>query len=446
MESSKLSNLFRAVRNALTFMRKTNLESGKDSLEPGMLKVKVIESKFGSVDFQVFEENQAIVLKVLALGKFFNDPSFDTPPIITSEVIASYRLVRTKTSQRVADDKCLEDLKVSYGEEFLLLSVRSPVIVSIEDFDLSSPSELQIIEKTALLQKTKPQPPPFSIINLLLEDDMRKIFVTLAQESAYVLGLTPFADKLIDFYRKRIHYCIKHHKRAEDVLVQLGFSLPSVERAMKMKANNPKAALDWLIDNETASRYNEDHQGSRRTSYQRASSTRRGSILSAHFEGTSSNQERIEGLLEIVKFYAEKDEIVYQDSIREMVRMGFDVEVSREALRITRNNIAAAIAYISGDTNPSITELRSGLSETSEIRKKFMESHEIQLSLREPKNFALFVNILDNSSQANAWTPFSDVGSLMTHIIITYHEQKHVCATNQFNESRLSISALSSPN
>lgn len=450
MDYSRVSHFFRAIGNSFAFIYSFDAGAVEDgSLEPGKLQLKVAVSNFGSVVVDVLEEDQGLRVKMLALQQFVRntaEPLFEIPTVVNEDTIGGFRLLRTKTRRKVGDNESLKDLTVANKEEFFMIRVRAPITISVDELNLSSPSELQIREKTAMFKKLKPQPPPFSIINLLHEDDMRKIFVTLAQESAFVLAVTPYADKLIDFYRKRIHYCIKHHKNAENVLVQLGFSLNSVQRAMKLKANNARAALDWLIDNESSVGYNETHGRSTRTSYQRASSTRRGSILSVHFEGTSSDVERFEGLLEIVKFYADKDEIVEHDNIHEMVHMGFDIEVSRDALRLTRNNIAAAIAHISGDTNPSITELRDGLSETSEIRKKFMESSKIQLALSEPRSFELFINILDNPSQANAWSPISDVGALMTHIIITYHEQKHICATNQFNESRLPISALSAPN
>lgn len=270
---------------------------------------------------------------------------------------------------------------------------------------------------------------------------MRKIFVTLAIESAHQLSVTPFADKLVAYYRLQIQYYIKHCKNVVEVMVQLGFPKRDVKRAMKLKASNPTAALDWLIANEVVSNGNHDTFKS-----PRSSSQRRASILSSTYEPTGNILSRVNGLLEIVKFYAEKDELVDQDNLETMVSMGFKVNEAHEALRITRNNVGAATQYLHGDKNPSITELRDGVSKTSQIRKKFLESAQIQQSLSEPHAFAFYITFLDDPLQLNAWKSFSGFGELMTHIIIKYHEEKYVLATNQFNGSHLPISALSAPN
>ena len=269
--------------------------------------------------------------------------------------------------------------------------------------------------------------------------DLRKIFITLAQESAYQLGASKHADKLIAYFRLRMHYYIKHCKNAVKVMVQLGFPESSVNRALKLKANNHKAALDWLIANETSSGYNENLESPR-------SSEQRRSILSTTYEPTGKLAERVEGLLEIVKFYAGKDELVDLKSFNDMVFMGYNAEVALEALRITRNNVASAVDFIHGDKNPSITELRDGLSKTSILRQKFLQSTQIQESFRQPQSFIFFINILDHPEQASSWNPFSEVGELMKQIIVKYHEEKQCLATNQFNDSLLPISALSAPN
>lgn len=444
MASFKFIRLFTTIRDALRFTRPNS-----DVTESEFLSLKIYNSDFGVVIIEAAKNEVGRFVKKAALESFASTSDhvfFASSLDLTEEMISKFKLIRTKTMKIVDDSESLKDLKIGNKEEFLITACRSRVKDSLEGLNLAGPTKLQILEKTAGVKKTASLS-PFNINQLLLEDDMRKVFVTLAQESAQVLATTSFGDKLISYYRQRIHNFIKHHSNAVKVMMQLGFPLDRVEFAMKLKAKNHKAALDWLIDNESPSDdLSEDLQSPNQTPRTSiVTSARRDSILSARFEVATSLQERILGLLEIVKFYAEKDELVYQENITEMVFMGYDVDQSRDTLRITRNNVAAAIASIHGDDNPSITELRDGFSMSSTVRQKILNSSQIQQSLGNPQSFHFFINILDNPTQANSWNPFTDIGSLMTHIIITYHEEKHICATNQFNESKLPISALSAP-
>lgn len=434
---SKLSQIIATIRDSLRSKKGSSSAIGDESK---VLSLKIISKNSGIVIIEAQKSDTGRIVKKKASKNLEENDN-------ESNTVDNLKLTRVQTRELVEDSKTLGELKVQTNEEFILTIHRLAFENSIEDKIIASPTKRQIATATANIEVSSPQLPAFSIFEMLQEDDMRKVFVTLAQEASYVLGTSAVADKLIGYYRQRIQNYIKNHKNAKKVLHELGFSVERVEQAMKLKANHPKAALDYLISQETRDRPVTiffDKPSSPRTSL--VTSARRDSILSATYEPTGSVKERVEGLLEIVKFYAEKDELVYQYNIDVMVQMGYDKVQAHEALRQTRNNTAAAIGHIQGDKNPSIMELRTGFAETSTIRKKIMESSTIQQSLSDPESFILFIGILDNPSQANAWDPFSDLGSLMTHIIVTYHEQKHISATNQFNESRIPISALSAPN
>lgn len=415
------------------------------------LKLKVAMTTYGIAVIKVANSEVGRCIKKEALEIFAQSAKFpfaSTSEGINDNMIAKFKLIRVKTKMEVEDFEYLKNINVQNNEEFLMIARRSKVDDSLIGENLAGPTEFQIREKTSAVKKSPSSPPIFRINEMLQNDDMRKVFITLAREAAYVLGMSPYADNLIAFYRQRILNYIKNHKNAEKVMVQLGFALDRVQYAIKLKADNYKSALDWLIDNETSSGYHDDHDIESPKSSARAScvtSARRDSILSAKYEPTNQMKDRIDGLLEIVNFFAEKDELVYEDNIFDLIVMGYDVEVARDALRITRNNVGAAIAHIHGDENRSITELRHGLSASSKIREQILASPQIQLSLNNPKFFALYINILDNPTQVNSWYSYSDIGTLMKHIIIKFHEEKYISAANQFNGSRLPISALSSP-
>lgn len=454
---SSIVQIFTSIKESLGFSKKseqpTNTSSAIVTPYSRNLLLKIISSRYGIAIVEVpdTEIGRYIKEKSLEVYSQQTDCEFLITAIgITDSTICKFILIQSKTKKLVGDFEYLKELHIENNEEFLMIEHREAVVNSFENLHLAGPTELQIREKTAFMKTSSSMPPPFRIDDLLFQDDMRKVFITLAQESAYMLGKSPHADKLILYNRQRMHNYIKHHENAKTVLVQLGFNRDIVDHAMKLKADNYKLALDWLIENEESVGYNEDFfdQTPRTSQTQRASiisSARRDSILSTHFSPSGLVTDRINGLLEIVKFYADKDELVYDENIEEMVNMGYDVDVAREALRITRNNVAAAIAHISGESSPSIAELRDGLSPLSTVRKKLLESSEIQLSLNKPEAFALYLIILDNPTQASAWCPHTDTGGLMREIIINYHEHKHISAVNQFNQSRLPISAISAP-
>lgn len=408
------------------------------------LELKIVSPTHGIIGVQVTRDETGKVLKEKALQSFCATGSFifqSIEPGKDAAIIDSFKLIRGKERSSVIDAKTVRDLGIKNREELLLVVKYESFADPMTTANLAPPCIHQILEKTANVPKSPPNPPIFDVGSLLLEDDMRKVFVTLAQESAYVLGLSPNSNKLIAYYRHRMRNYIKNHEKAEKVMADLGFPATSVKRAMNLKANNSSAALDWLIDNVAPGKADEliyDRRSS-------VGSARRDSILSTSFMLPLNASDRIDGLLEIVKFYAEKDELVYESNMQQMALLGYEVETSREALRITRNSVPAAIAHIHGDENASITELRDGLALTSSLRQKFLASAQIQQAISNPENFAFFVGILDIPKLAESWNPFTDTGALMTHIIVTYHEDKHASAMNQFNNSRLPISALSAP-
>lgn len=437
-----ISRIFGSIKDIFGSRRPPLKSFPSTSSVRDILQLKVVSSKIGIVFVEISNIENGKTLKKICLENILQSGDSlpaDTPDDINDAFLDNFKLIRVKTKKEFGNSEVLMEMEVENGEEFFLITRRAVADDPMEKLNLSGPTQFMIDQRTAKLPKSRPHPPPFNINDMLMQDDMRKVFVTLAQESARVLGLTPFADSLIA-YRQRIHNHIKNDKNAIQVMVKLGFRESSVLHAMKLTANHYKLALDWLIQNETSTGTDESLSNEPRTSMT-VTSARRKSILSSTFSPLTNAKDRIDALLEIVHFYAEKDEVVYDENIALMKSMGYDTETSQEALRITRNNVASAVAFILGDDNPSIIELRCGLAMSSTVRQKFMESPEILTSLSKPRFFSLYVSVLDFPSQY--WNPYSDIGSLMTHIIVTYQEEKHFNATNQFNQSRLSISALS---
>lgn len=436
---SSFGQFFSLIKDSMTYL----LSSTKSSkIDLKMLIIRIITKRM-EVLITVPENENGLYVKQCALGALEEraDDSFLSKKF--DESLSNLKLMRVKNNQELHDSDILSSLKLSDNEEFLLTMRRE--YVNYEEFDalkFRGPTWNDVLLRTSHLPPISHKP-IFRIGWFFMHDDMRKVVISLAQECAYLLAPTVYADKMIKYYRQRITNYVKHHDDVSAVLCQLGFSSDHVEFALKLNANNYRLALDWLIDN-VKNPEQPSTTSSPRTSL--ISSNRRGSILSSSFESAQTINERVDGLLEIVSFYAEKDEPVYEGHIKSMIWMGFDIDDAREALRMTRNNVGAACAYLLGDNNPSILELRNGMSHSSEVYKAVMAEPNIQIHLATARSFLFLVGILKNPSQAMGYDIFSSHGELMHHLVHLYHEEKHCVTVNQFNNSHIPISALSAPN
>lgn len=422
------SQIFTSVKNFLTFQPHKSASSVVK-----LLNIKVISKDFGILIINVPHNEIVIYFKRIILDNIeMND----------DDLIIEMKLIRVKTRKVLTDSEYFDRLNVKTNEEFILTFCRkSYTNLELLPENLTGPADSEIHAKTFHLRNSHLKP-VYRIEWLLGRDDMRKIYITLAQECAYIIGLQPFSNKLIKFYRQKIHNCIKHKESAFNVMCQLGFPADKVTYALRLKANNHKLALDWLIDNvkhqEAVARSSKSPRASL------ISSNRRNSILSSKFTSASTINERIDGLLEIVKFYSEKDEPVYMNYLKIMIFMGYDVDEAREALRIVRNNIGAACDYLAKDESPSVMELRNGISTSSLIHKKLIESPKVQWLLSFPETFIYLVNYLDTGFYEWETSAHNNI-EYMQYIIQLYHEEKHSLAVNQFNNSLIPISAVSAP-
>lgn len=73
--------------------------------------------------------------------------------------------------------------------------------------------------------------------------------------------------------------------------------------------------------------------------------------------------------------------------VQALLEMGFEKDAILDALKQTKNNEAAACEWLVGNRNPSITELRDGLSSDSPVLQALLNSPHVQMSLRNPKMF-----------------------------------------------------------
>lgn len=429
---ASLLRVVSGIRDSMKFWQ-SHKSTGTDN---NLLSLRIILKKVGVFIITVPDNEIGLYVKQCAFDAALERADDSISTVNFNEFLSNFKLMRMKNKQELDDSEVLSN-NVLNNEEFLLVTRRQHINDEFTKYtELAGPSELMISERTAHLPKSQ-EKKAYKPKWLLIHDDMRKVIVTFAQESACLLAPTVHANKLIKFYRQRMHNFIKHHDDAFSIMCQLGFPPEQVKFAMKLKANNYRPALDWLIDN-----IKYEAPKSPRSSL---ISSRRGSILSSSFEFASNINECVDGLLEIVKFYAEKDEPVIEENIKQMIFMGFDVDEAREALRVTKNNVGAACAHLCDDKSPSIYELRDGISQTSEVYKKIIEDANILLHLGSPATFVFLLNVLDKPSQSIIFDVNSSHADLLHQLVHLYHDEKYVCAINQFNNSKIPLSALSAP-
>lgn len=400
---------------------------------------KIITIHDGSFKVTVSQNETVFDMKnIIYLFMIESDEDFPYKDGDTNDVLTSMKLIRTKTKRLLKDSDHLGRLNLKNNEEFVLTFCRPFNSLPQTSKILPGPTLDEIIEKTKNFPHIKPLP-VYNINHLFRQDDLRKIFITLAKEAAYILCTKPHSLKVLQYYRDKVNKYMNKYENAYKVMYKLGFSQDNVKQAMKLNANNYKLALDWLIDNV------KQYDNLRLSKSPRPSliSNKRTSILSSSFDLASATiSDRLDGLLGIVEFYAEMDEQVSGVNLEKMVQMGYNEKEAHEALRIIRNNIGAACEYIADDTSGSIMDLRVGLDLSCPIYDILMKTPDLQQLLSFSESFIYFNKLLED--HMIEWDPEEKNGQLLRRIIIKYHEEKHSLVTNQFNSPTKPASSSSS--
>lgn len=142
-----------------------------------------------------------------------------------------------------------------------------------------------------------------------------------------------------------------------------------------------------------------------------------------------SIKDKVEGLLEIVRYYSEKNEepTTRADTINTLVNMGFAVEEVQEALSKTNNHTTAACEYLlanSSSNSQNSNALREWIFVESHILRILLNTPQIQFSLSSPKFFIAYCSLLENYSSLNVFFNDIESQSLLQFILRTYHEEK----------------------
>ncbi|XP_049285823.1 ubiquitin-associated domain-containing protein 1 isoform X1 [Anopheles funestus] len=453
--------------------------------------LRIISPRGGMVDVEVLRTLTGRQLKMYALEKFasnaFTMPHFSSD---LDELADRYRMIRSHNSHIFRDDDLLRD--VNDEEEFLLVAKRIDSTPAEESLKGPSPAEILAATRHIPLSRINQASVNFNLGMLQsdLQQDLRRIMISLSRASAYVHGTGPCADKLIALFQQRLINRKRHQISSVETLLEMGFSLDKINQALQITKNVFPAALDWLIQNDSTSRFfncdktasnastsavtnqiqdaiaagNESpndcsitaapiagilHRGRKKSNVESSDSRSASTPSSAghsmdeedcddgeHADPFTIKRENIAALLEIVHLYSEKTVVPMPELVSSIAEMGFEEENVREALIATHNNQAAACEWLLGNRAKSVQGLNDGLPPESPILRVLMGSPQVQISLGNPKMFIALISMLDNSSTMTMWLSDNDTSSVLGHILRTYHEEKHIVAINQFNNAQ----------
>ncbi|XP_065076116.1 ubiquitin-associated domain-containing protein 1 [Ochlerotatus camptorhynchus] len=458
--------------------------------------LRIISPRGGIVCVEVPQECSGSQLKSHALEQFascsFSLPHFSSD---IEQLVGKYKLIRARNRTAFQDGDTLQKLGVRNEEEFLLVVKRTDFMPSEESLKGPTIAEVLAATKHIPLSRTSQATANFNVgmLQTDLQQDLRRILISLARASAFVIGPGTCAEKLLVLFNQRLTNRRRHQVRSIDTLLEMGFSLDKIHQAMEITKNVFPAALDWLIQNDSSvkllncdtstrettssttiaagSANNEattsgedctidtnlpplaveeqDIEEPVNTSY---TSSRCGSPIGNgdDHDGESATQQQgkdelarfsrkidhVDALLEIIRQYSDRDVYPAAEMVVSIVEMGFNENSVREALVATRNNQAAACEWLLGNRSKSLTELRDGLPQDSPILQVLLASPQVQISLGNPKMFIALLSMLDNSSTMTMWLSDNDISSVLGHILRTYHEEKHIVAINQFNNAQ----------
>ncbi|XP_055550686.1 ubiquitin-associated domain-containing protein 1 isoform X2 [Wyeomyia smithii] len=458
-----------------------------------LIPLRIISPRGGIVWLEATHDCSGKTLRVQALERFascsFSLPHFSSD---LDELVARYKLIRAHNRKVFHDDDTLEQQGVRTEEEMLLVVKRTDFIPAEENLKGPTVSEVLAATKHIPLSKTAPSTNNINmdLLHNDLQQDLRRILISLARSSAFVIGSGPCADKLIALFRQRLVNRRKHQVRSIETLLEMGFSLDKIHQALEITKNIFPAALDWLIQNDSSvklldcdtlssttivsgtagneatssgggeqngtsvpTRSNHSERRNNEQSKNTSTDTSSRSPSPVRLEDAIEQQDVLDGgpseavrfqtkvenveiLLDVIRQYSDRDVFPAPEMVASIVEMGFSEKNVREALVVTRNNHAAACEWLLGNRSKSLTELRDGLSSDSPILQVLLASPQVQISLGNPKMFIALLSMLDNSSTMTMWLSDNDTSAVLGHILRTYHEEKHIVAINQFSNAQ----------
>jgi hypothetical protein len=249
-----------SLKHASTKPQSEYQDDDGDETSTEFLHLRIVAPRLGVVlKLQISYFDTGLQVKEKALKKLesMHSPSRSSSSTISYD-IHLHRLVRSSTKLAFRDFDSILNCHVRDGEEFLLLSKRADGSLNhlLNVQNCHGPTEKEILNRTKnlpLIRSTLSVGLNLSMDSAFfqgdLQHDLRKILSEIAKYSAYIIGTSPHAEKLIKYYRQKILLSLNNERDIVRILMEMGFSRSNVLRALKLQGNNYSMALDWLVEN-----------------------------------------------------------------------------------------------------------------------------------------------------------------------------------------------------
>lgn len=200
----------------------------EDEVPNDSLKLRIISPKGRIMSITISKSATGHNLKSEALKILMSYPM--------EVLLEKYKIVRAK-HKNVFDEKLsLLDLGIRDNDEFIIVLKRSDLLTEVEE--LNGPTLEEIETETNNYETSRITSPTVNIDEMVLNDlqfDIRRILISLAHSSAYVIGAGPYAERLIAMLKQRLINRRRQESDSIQCLSDMGFSRENVIHALKLK-------------------------------------------------------------------------------------------------------------------------------------------------------------------------------------------------------------------
>ncbi|XP_029054166.2 ubiquitin-associated domain-containing protein 1 isoform X2 [Osmia bicornis bicornis] len=417
-------------------------------MPPKNFSVNVISLEGNVTDVAVNSDFTIEKIKIIVIKHFYGHDAAKTS--------SQFRLINLSKFKQLTDRCSVNDEEINEHDELILTKIRPVSKENLSEDTLKGPSEEVILQATNDLPIFNPHQ-HVSSIYCSVDNEIRKILITLVKASAKILTYSSKVNKFCEILKEKLEIKCKPtiDPNIVKVLMEMGYSHQRVIKALCLRKSNISEALEWLIEHQDDSDDDNDNNDDNDLSIlterdndnvvagsSLSDNTKRRSLKEVCielFKGENQGLQKQENLINIVDlllesfhFYKKMDFKPNSKTVQSLLEMGFDEKGIINALKVTGNNQINACEWLLGERRHSLQDLNEGFDSESPIFKAIMSNSHIQLSLTNPKMLLVYLSILETPVSINMWLSDPEVSPILNQIIKTYHAEKHAIHINQY--------------
>ncbi|XP_034192294.1 kip1 ubiquitination-promoting complex subunit 2 isoform X2 [Osmia lignaria lignaria] len=417
-------------------------------MPPKNFSVNVISLEGNVTDVAVNSDFTIEKIKINVIKHFYGHD--------TAKTSSQFRLIHLSKFKQLTDRCSVNDEEINEHDELILTKIRPVSKENLSEDTLKGPSEEVILQATNDLPIFNPHH-HVSSIYCSVDNEIRKILITLVKASAKILTYSSKVNKFCEILKEKLEIKCKPtiDPNIVKVLMEMGYSHQRVIKALCLRKSNISEALEWLIEHQDDSDDDNDNSDDNDLGIlterdndnvvagsSLSDNTKRRSLKEMCielFKGENQGLQKQENLINIVDlllesfhFYKKMDFKPNSKTVQSLLEMGFDEKGIINALKVTGNNQINACEWLLGERRHSLQDLNEGFDSENPIFKAIMSNSHIQLSLTNPKMLLVYLSILETPVSINMWLSDPEVSPILNQIIKTYHAEKHAIHINQY--------------